>query len=464
MLMALLAVVTSAAAWYFYPQIEAQQVEAERTQLLTESDAFEPRDIRKVRIEQFDRSRNRPTEFEMRFVNGSWVIPAHGDYPANNSERVPEILVAFRDKEVLETVSDKKEDHEKYGVLDTSETGATGLGAGTVLTFEGRNRKRLGQMIVGSSPEGNPEQRYVRLAGQPQIYVVEFDSSILTTNFADWVDGGLIRLGDVTSEQLVNQIDHVNIDLYFQDSNKNAKRKNVYRARIKQAFNGDWNYEIWTPDDDQGMSDEATSSGTIRGEQLKSLSGLVSKVYQVSLRNVARKQESAAIDLAGPKESQPASHFDSLRNFGFYHAGFGSGQHLFDSAAGELEIGYRMGLVSHVNIGTLDVDVSGAGGSENINRFVMLTASVDPTIIPEPEKPGQSGNSEDENSGGNQESAEDQNRNYQAAMQQRDAALALASQLAKSYNQLHADWVYVLPDDAIQRLMPPLDSWVKKAD
>lgn len=459
MLMAVIAFATSAAAWYFYPRIEVQR-EVVRSQLLTEEEAFEPRDVRKVKIEQFDRSTNSPTEFELRLDSGSWVIPGSRNYPANNNERVAAVVSAFRDREILETVSDNKDDHEEYGVLDISELGATGLGAGTVLTFEGRNRKKLARMIVGASPDGKPGQRYVRLAGQPQIYVIEFDSSVMTTTFSDWVDGSLIIVGgkQMTPQQFLSQVDHVSVDLYYQDTGGDATRKTSYRMIARQDDQNQWFYDLWKPDAAQQLPDEPTVAN--QPINLQTLSNLISKVFRVNLRNVARKQETAALDLAGPKPAQPASHFDSLRNFGFYHRGFDMGQHQFDSAAGEVTIAYRFGLKTRVNVGTLDVDVAGGG---NINRYLMLTASVDPSLVPEPQKPdaGDADAESESAEGENQESADDRQRQYQAQLNQRKANLETANQLAKSFNQVHADWVYVVPDDEIQRLLPPADSWGK---
>ncbi len=464
--MALIALATSAAAWYYYPRLETRE-EAARTQLLTEDQIFEPRDVRQVRIEQFDRSNNSPAEFEFHFDSGSWVIPDHGNYPANNTERVAAAVNCLRDKEVLEVVSDNKNDHEEYGVLEMSELGNTGLGAGTVIAFEGRNQKRLGKLIVGTSPEDKPNQRYVRLAGQPQIYIVEFDPSVLTTDFSDWVDGRLIRVGS-DEIGLPELIKHIDVDLYYRD--QDGQRKNNYRARIRLTADNRWVYDLWQPDDQKNIPEQPTLID--QDVNRTTLGGFVQQLMQFQIRDVTRKQEPAALDLASPNESQPDSHFSSLGSRGFYHQGFQKGQHDFDSAAGEITVAFRFGMETKLYLGSMaGLAVTGGG---KINRYLMLTANVDPALLPEPENPedaleGSAGDEPNEGAETGDSGAQDpgdleeRQRQYQAAVKRRTDLLELAERESRSFNQVHADWIYVIPDEAINRLFPPADAWKNPA-
>ncbi len=450
MFMAFLALVSSAAAWYFFPKVEQQQAEADRTQLLTEEEVFETRDIRKIKIERYDRASNNASEFELRFEDGRWVVPSRQGYLANNRDRIAKAALALRDKEVLDTVSDKKDDHEQYGVLDFSELGASRLGAGTVLTFEGRNRERLAKLIVGASPEGEPNQRYVRLAGQPKIYIVEFDSDVLTTNFSDWVDGNLFKIGgsQLAPAQYIQQLQSITVDLYYQDSTGVKSRKWTYRTKLSQT-GSDWQQDIWVADNDQKLPDEPTLKD--QGVSRAVLASMLSQLFNGSpLSDVTSKLESPAFDLAEPKKSQPASHFDSLKNFGFFYTGFEDDQHKFDSAGGKITIAYRYGMESTIYIGSPpSVDISSGG---KINRFVMLTANMKPSLIPMPAKPGDQPIEE----GAEARSQEDLERDYQTVLKQREQVLKSAEQLTKNYNEAHAGWVYMIPDEAIQLFFPSL--------
>ena len=458
--MAFVALATSVAAWYFYPRIETRE-EVVREQLLTEEEAFLPGDVRRVTIQQFDRDSNSPVEFEFRMESGSWVLPRHGNYPANNAERVAAAIRVMNDKEVLEVVSDNKDDHEEYGVLDLTEVGATGLGAGTVLEFEGTNRKRLGKMIVGRSPEGNDSQRYVRLAGQPQIYIIDFDPSVLTTQFPDWVDGRLVNVGN-EQVSLPDLIQEINVDLYFRD--QDGTNKTSYRARIRPTEDNRWLYDLWQPDAENNIAAEPTMAD--QQVNLQTLRRLVEQLMAFEIRDVDKKQETPAQDLAEPDADQPASHFESLTSRGFYHAGFDKGQHQFDAAAGEITISLRFGMEIRLYMGSMYVmGVSGAG---EIDRYLMLTANVNADLVPQPEKTtaDDEATSDDADAGDattEEDSAEatqdEAERQYQTALRRRNELLDLAAKQSRSFNQIHADWIYVIPDEAISRLFPSADEW-----
>lgn len=422
LLMALLATASMLAAWYYYPTLEVQDVTV-REKLLTDEQAFEPRDVQKVRIESFDSNTNSPSQFDFELDRGSWVIRDHENYTANNNSRVSDALSAIGDKQVLEVVSSNKNDHEEYGVLEISEIGSSGLGIGTVMTFEGRNEKRLAKLIVGTSPEGKPDQRYVRLAGQPQIYVVEFNPDVLTTKFSDWVDGELIKVGseETPFPELIKYID---VDLYYRD--QEGDKKYNYRARIELNDKNEWVYSLWQPDDSKKLAEAPNLV-----EQLVNQGTLASLVQQVMLfevKDVDRKQETAALDLANPKESQPASHFDSLAKSGFFHKGFQDGQHQFDAAAGSVTIAFRFGMEVEVHVGNIS-GMGGVGGS-GINRAIMLNAELNPELVPKD-------------------------------VDGREQVLGFAENETRAFNQLHADWIYEVADEAVSRLLPPATAWVK---
>ena len=297
------------------------------------------------------------------------------------------------------------------------------MGIGTVMTFEGRNEKRLAKLIVGTSPEGKPDQRYVRLAGQPQIYVVEFNPDVLTTKFSDWVDGELIKVGseETPFPELIKYID---VDLYYRD--QEGDKKYNYRARIELNDKNEWVYSLWQPDDSKKLAEDPNLV-----EQLVNQGTLASLVQQVMLfeiKDVDRKQETAALDLANPKESQPASHFNSLAKSGFFHKGFQDGQHQFDAAAGSVTIAFRFGMEVEVHVGNIS-GMGGVGGS-GINRAIMLNAELNPELVPKD-------------------------------VDGREQVLGFAENETRAFNQLHADWIYEVADEAVSRLLPPATAWVK---
>ncbi|MDG2015428.1 MAG: DUF4340 domain-containing protein [Pirellulaceae bacterium] len=453
LLMALIATASVLAALAYYPRLEVQDVLV-REKLLTDEQAFEPRDVQKVRIESFDSDTNSPSQFEVALDRGSWVIREHENYTASNNSRVSEAVSSIRDKQVLEVVSSNKNDHEEYGVLDMSEMGNSGLGVGTVLTFEGRNEKRLAKLIVGTSPEGEPDQRYVRLAGQPQIYVVEFDPAALTTKFSDWVDGELIKVGG-SDTPLPNLVKHIDVDLYYRD--QGSDKKYNYRALIEMNAKNQWVYSLWQPDDSKKLADDPAVVKQLVNQG--TLARLVQQVMKFEIMDVERKQETVALDLANPDESQPASHFDSLVKRGFFHAGFQDGQHQFDAAAGTVTIALRFGMQVEIHVGNI-AGMGGAGGG-SINRAIMLNAQFNGDLVPMPKESSDASVAKEGEADGEQQdelSAEQ----YQQALQQRQQVLDFAKKETRAFNQLHADWIYEVSDEAISSLLPPAAAWVNQ--
>ncbi len=442
--MALLAFLCCAGAWYYYPKIEVSQV-TERKQLLREEESFETRDVRRIKVEQYDRTRNSKTEFELQFEQGSWVIPSKSGFPAGNSDRVPTLVTALLDKEVLELVSDEKNDHEKYGVLELEEAGAGGVGVGTVLTFEGRKREELGKLIVGQTPKDEKGQRYVRLAGQPHIYIIDFDDTVLTTALSDWTDGDLLRMDPRIS--LNDQVEYFEVDSYFVEQGESgAAKKHAYRARI-YVKDGNWVYDFWAANENQSLPSEPTEKA-LPVNVSETLTRFVSQLKGFAIRDVVKKQPAAAQDLSSPKESQAASHFRSMAGQGFFHNGFDFGQHQFDSATGEITVAYRFGMQTKMFIGDFaGLDI--ANGNQ-FNRFLLVTAEKNPDLIPVPEEPSGDGTEE------NQEEAA---RKYQQEVNRRKELLKGAEQGFQALNQIHADWIYVVSEDVVSNLLPPADSW-----
>lgn len=452
LLMGIIALLSVSVAWVYYPRIEVQETVVRET-LLAEEDVFQPADVKSVKIESFDRNTNSPSELELKLEDGSWNIREHENYPANNVPLVAEAVTALRDKKVLEVVSDNKDDHESYGVLELSEMGNTGLGAGTVLTYEGRNDKPLAKLIVGRSPEGQPSQRFVRLAGQPQIYTVEFNPAILTTRFADWVDGKLVNVGG-GQVPLPNLIEYVLVDMYYRD--QDSEKKFNYRAKIGRSDDSGWVYDLWVPDDQKQIAAEPTQVAQAAREF--TLANLLKQVLVMEIEDVIRKPQSAAVDLANPNETQPSTHFDPIKDRGFFHTGFSNGQHQFEAAAGSITIALRIGMEIHIYVGNM-TGLGSAGGGK-ISRALMLTASYNPELFPMPkEEDFEAKAGEATDSGSAQDDEGDANRAYQLAIKEREEALEYTRQEVRAFNQLHADWIYEVPDESVSTLLPMADAW-----
>ncbi|MGI9517858.1 MAG: DUF4340 domain-containing protein [Pirellulaceae bacterium] len=470
LLMGLIALVASSFAWYFYPKIQVEEV-ADREFLVAENQAFDSSSVRRFKIETYDKRNAR--QIELVLNRGRWEIPARNNFLAGNAERIAAAINAMSDKKILELVSDQQDDHETYGVLEYSEAGPTGLGLGSMVTLEGRNRQTLGKMIVGNPTTANPAHRYVRLPGQPQIYIVDFNDTILTTEFADWTDGDLLGFGP-QPPNMTQLIDHIEIDFYFIDPEtigSDGPRKQVYRTRITFGEEG-WVYDMWQPAEGSSEMPEEPSikGGKVDARAEGALGRFVRQMLLFALKDVTKKPQEVARELNNPNEQGSDNQFEPLHKFGYRGAGFEFGQHQFESTAGVATIALRNGQQMKMHIGNLaSMDVAGGG---NINRFMMITADFDESLMPLPPNPDDEpadDEAESESEGeeaaesGQQEqqemSLDDRRREYQARLNQRNQIGETARQRVRAQNQIHADWIYVIPEDAIEVLFPPADSW-----
>ena len=84
-----------------------------------------------------------------------------------------------------------------------------------------------------------------------------------------------------------------------------------------------------------------------------------------------------------------------------------------------------------------------------INRFMLITAEVDPTHFPKPDPP--------QPPEGQDTLTEDQQRAYQKLLKERDDKLKLVQQEADQLNELNGSWYYLVGEDFQRALRPDID-------
>src|SRR4029079_6123316 len=155
-----------------------------------------PEVAKRLRIVRFDEDTATLREFEVAEQNGLWSIPSKDNYPADAARQMAEAATSLMDRKVLGVVSSNASEHEKYGVIDPMQPkldpGTKGVGTRVTMSDEGG--KAVVDLIVGKAVRDAEKQRYVRLAGQDVVYVIEIDPSKLSTNFEDWIEKDLLKL------------------------------------------------------------------------------------------------------------------------------------------------------------------------------------------------------------------------------------------------------------------------------
>ena len=163
-----------------------------------------PEMAKRLRIVRFDQDTAKPREFEVAEQNGLWSIPSKDNYPADAAKQMAEAATSLMDRKILGVVSNNAGEHEQYGVIDPMqaklEPGQKGVG--TRVTMSDESGKPLVDLIVGKAVRDAEKQRYVRLAGQDVVYVIEIDPSKLSTSFEDWIEKDLLKLNACDLQQV----------------------------------------------------------------------------------------------------------------------------------------------------------------------------------------------------------------------------------------------------------------------
>lgn len=503
--MAVFAAVSCGFAWYYAPKNEIAVVNSRIGELLlepaespgltlapdeSEQPAYEARDVARIAIQRYDRQIDSMRMLEVAREQGSWVFPEKAGYPVTDAQQISGIIDSFRQARILDMPSDQIDDHEKYGVVDPDASGGDTVGFGTIVSLEDNRRNELAKVIVGNPVEDDEGKHYVRLPGQPQIYVIDFDSGLLSTTFSDWVEGDLLRLQG-SLQQLDNVLDSIEVESYFVDQQSGAgvdeARNWVYRARFYPDTQG-WKYDLWKANADRQLPEVPTVSGANATPAV--LGGIVRELADFSrdpntqagdtgpapLRDVVRKSTEASIALSEPEAGTPESRLGWLSAKGFQPAGFDNNQHQFRSMSGRVRLKFRNGLVETVYVGALaGLDIQ---ERTNINRYLLVTAGVDESLVPEPVDPnGGSGGEgdtptegDDTAAGNEQDGAEntessqiqdddDVRREYLQKVNERNALLNNARTLSGNLNQIHGNWLYVVTQNCVDRIIPPLEAF-----
>ena len=137
-------------------------------------------------------------EFDLAFTGGKWVLPGHGNYPADFDE-VRHTLIGLA---ALQTLSPKtnRADWLHYINLDTPPKGN-----GTEFIVKDASGKTLAAVITGSPEQlGDPNGTiglFVRRPGENQTYLAR---SVITPagDFLSWIDSSVINLGAARIQQV----------------------------------------------------------------------------------------------------------------------------------------------------------------------------------------------------------------------------------------------------------------------
>jgi hypothetical protein len=383
------------------------------------ADFKDPLDCTDLEVIGFDPVTASSSRFRVMWNNNRWVIPSHYNYPADARDRLSKTAAAVMDLTKDTIRSDRVEDQQAMGVVDPLDSKATLEGRGKRVTLRNAQEKVLADFIIGNEIKGSDRgkeaggQRYVRVPDQKRTYGVAVKAD-LSTRFADWIETNLLKV-DAGKVRKVVFDNYKMQETRTQEGEPALARVGDEKITItrKESF-GPWAVTIEKRDPKSG---EWKSSGVPAGQEpnedrLRSLTDALGDLKIVGVR----PKPPGLTDPNDPNLKLTQAIARSLVSRGFYPV---PGQGLY-SDQGDVVVSTDEGVVytlryggpvfatgDELSAGTPDTaekkdepdkakkDAERKSQGTQENRFLMVTVSFDPTILPRPggedkaeEKPG----------------------------------------------------------------------------
>ena len=162
----------------------------------------DPLAVRAIEVVDYDEEEAVARPFKVEMRKNRWVLSSHNDYPAEARDRLAKTAGAFVDLKKDITVSDRIEDHGRYGVIDPLDAKVASLaGRGKRVTLRNSHNEVLADFILGHSLKERAGYRYLRLSGQKRTYAVKADADP-SARFEDWVESNLLRLSSADLKRI----------------------------------------------------------------------------------------------------------------------------------------------------------------------------------------------------------------------------------------------------------------------
>jgi vacuolar-type H+-ATPase subunit H len=379
-------VISLVAAFVSWPKA-AEQTESRVGTALFEQ-FTDPLAASSMKIVTFDDETGQLSTFEVRkdAETEEWTIPSRDGYPADGLEQMKNAANAFVALKVLDTQTEKAEDHDDLGVaepkLEDLQVGDEGVGR--LVTLKDADQKTIAELIIGDVPKDDASQRYVRIPGQDPVYVVRFDDSPLTTSFREWIDNDLLQLSSIELSKL--EILDYSATLAL---GGNVSLTRNYTADI--GLEGtEWkltslqDYDASQP----GTAPVAAELTTLAPLNKARLDELKTALDDLKIVDVVRKPDGMSDNLrANQTLVSNKDALTSLAQRGFYPVPSGPNREIeILSANGELDITLNTGVKYVLRFGNIaGVEDSTVSSDAGINRYLLVTTKLDEAQFPAPE-------------------------------------------------------------------------------
>lgn len=396
------AVLLALAVWVSLPPDDVQLSDVTNKPLYAEFD--DPKEAASLEIVKVDEEKGELKRFQVRrSADGRWVIPSHGDYPADATDQMRDAATSLVNLNVIGIASEEAGDHEMFGVVEPDEkrleAGAKGFGM--LVAFEDRKGEDLARLIVGKRVEGSENQRFVRKSGQDPVYVVELPVDQLSTDFGDWIEKDLLKISPW-------DIDRATIKDYQFIVAQGGTDGFTFQfdPRLEMTVGWDEDANTWTLDkmiQYQRGRPVATALNSEEELNKDKLDAMKSALDNLQIVDVQRKPKGLGGDLSVDEEAFKNTELrESLQALGFLPATLNKKRE-FLGTNGEINVGMKDGVEYVLRFGNSAGTED--GNPNSVRRYLFVSARLDesrlkpPVLEPLPDPPATGSSGDDEVTG-----------------------------------------------------------------
>ncbi|MCL2710532.1 MAG: DUF4340 domain-containing protein [Planctomycetaceae bacterium] len=462
----------------------------------------DPLAIKSLEIVKLDASGER-SDFRIIEVNGIWSIPSHDNYPADAKDQMGRVAEALTGLTVLEVIQPEESGIDtiafqtQYGVIDpSSDDTLIAEAVGTKITLGGANNETFVNLIIGKRAAGGQSQemmgedegslRYVRIANQAPVYVIDIDPSQFSTNFDQWIEKNLLDVRTFDIKEIYVDEYAFSVELELTREGLMEVRSPTFVGDITLGYDGSavgadkWSLARWMTfeGDDLDYKERQLEPG--KELDTDTLDAMVSALDDLKIVSVLKKPAELASALregkpfdtivATAQRATLTSIMESTQETGFWLVRMSDLRadteemkvqllsnegdiqlRLKDGIVYNLRFGELTGTESEVPLGQFDAPFSIDSMTKMVpNRYLFITAEFDPAIIPLPELRDVPEIPEEEEADELAELTREKEmaeRLNQREQERYDAALDSGKKRAAKLSYRFADWYYVISDD-----------------
>ena len=452
--LAIVALITSAGAAYFYPWVNNETKSSDIGEPLFKD--YEPTTIRRIKLERFDAKTGKLVAVVARRKGEQWLLPDKENFVATNARHIAEVTNSLLQREVLEETTNRETDHSQFGVVDPAlhKSTANKSALGVKITLEDANKRAIANLIVGKPAElytrGQPQKHFVSVLGQPNVYMIEINPSALTTEFNAWIKPNLFRLTNETESQL-----------FFEKANEDNPTQFDYKLAYDTNPStppspGELPLTLLKRTNAEGELVDASLTDGSKRSVFQMVQRFV-EMYVPNPRgddrdnrplvaNVFANDNAASRAILNGKKAATADDFKSLKSRGVRFESAEAGNVFLSGTQGQFGIKFGNGLVISMYLGAPLADIDAT--PDQPERYGLLLARVDESLIETPEEPKENDDADE---------AEKEKKAYLLAIKERDETLKLSRVLADEFNQQHAGWIYAIPEIVTTNMLPVLE-------